>query len=173
MARTVEQACQDFLSHEKYRSGCNLFVIAVVQEFVSGAVHAADNADAIIKKMHGAPFVWIGTNPDEATKQAAAGNVVLGGLTKAQMTYTTKSGQHRVATMGHVVVVVEGGPSRPGEVTLASKVKQAVRGGYPYCYQGAAASAYRFEDRTQVDAVFPGPLLDKVIYAYLPIASAR
>jgi len=71
--------------------------------------------------------------------------------------------------MGHVVVVVPGGPSEPCHVRLTNGKEQAARGGYPYCYQGAAHEVYRFSERTQVDAVFPSLLLDKVIYAYVPL----
>jgi hypothetical protein len=46
----------------------------------------------------------------------------------------------------------------------------AVRGGYPYCYQGAHVERFRFQEMTQVDAVFPSLLLTKVIYGYIELA---
>jgi hypothetical protein len=85
------------------------------------------------------------------------------------MTYTQKDGKQHTATMGHVVVVVGGGPSSATTVKLLNGKTQPARGGYPYCYQGAANAPYRFTQQTQVDVVFPSAVLDNVVYAYLPI----
>ena len=173
MSRTVEQVCQDSLDHEALVSGCNEFVLAVVQTFDKDALSSGDKANLIVsRKMKSPPWIWIGEDPDEATRQANAGHLVLGGLTSKEMTYTDKGHQH-VATMGHVVVVAPGGPSKPGQVTLMNGLKQAMRGGYPYCYQGAFMKAYRFRNRTQVDVVFPGLLLKKRHYAYIEIGTKK
>ena len=37
----------------------------------------------------------------------------------------------------------------------------------------AAHEIYRFKERTQVDAVFPALLLDRVIYAYIDIKKEK
>jgi hypothetical protein len=111
--------------------------------------------------------------PDKATQYATDGQFVIGGLTQTEMTYVGRDQKEHKATMGHVVVVVPGGPSKPSQVKLTDGTLQPVRGGYPYCYQGAAHALYRFTERTQVDAVFPGLLLTKVIYAYIEITKSK
>jgi hypothetical protein len=174
MARTVEQVCQDCLGHDNLVAGCNEFVLAVVATFNPAALSPGDMANGILTgRLKSSPWIWIGEKPDEATRQAASGNLVLGGLTSTEMSFTDKKGKQHVASMGHIVVVTPGGPSLPGEITLTDGTTQPCRGGYPYCYQGAYNKLYRFKDRTQVDAVFPGALLQLVHYAYLNIKGDR
>lgn len=172
MAKSVEQVCKDSLERESLLAGCNEFVLAVVAAFDAKALAPGDKANVIVsKKLKSSPWIWIGEKPAEATRQAAQGNLVLGGLTSSEMTFVDKGGKQHTATMGHIVVVAPGGPSLPGEVTLTDGTTQPCRGGYPYCYQGAYNKLYRFKQRTQVDAVFPGNLLHRVHYAYLKIKS--
>jgi len=173
MRRTIEQACEDALDHENLLASCNGFVYAIVNEFASGAIEPGANADSIVSNKllkGGGQWVSIGQDPDGATAKAAEGNLVLGGLTKAELTYTDSKKRRHEATMGHVVVVVAGGPSKPMDIMLMYvNTPQSCRGGYPYCYQGAANKQWRFKEKTQVDAVFPGLLLNKVHYAYIEI----
>jgi hypothetical protein len=175
MARTIEQACADAVDHENLLASCNGFVYAIVSEFAPGAIEPGANADGIVSNKllkGGDQWVPIGQNPDDATAKAAEGNLVLGGLTSAEMTYKDMKKREHKASMGHVVVVVGGGPSKPITLMLMDgKTAQACRGGYPYCFQGAAHSLWRFKGKTQVDAVFPGVLLSKVHYAYIKLAS--
>ena len=89
---------------------------------------------------------------------------MVGGLTQTEMTYIGRDTKEHKAKMGHVAVVVPGGPSKPGSVKLADGTLMPVRGGYPYCHQGAAHEIYRFKERTQVDAVFPALLLGRVAW---------
>lgn len=173
MARSVTQVCEDSLDHPELLQGCNLFVIAVAKEFGYGDV-VVGNADAIRGKFNSEsgtalPFIYIGKNPDLATQLANEGHLVIGGLTKSEMKYKDKGGHEHAASMGHVVIVAPGGPSRPGTVKLADGREQATRGGYPYCFQGAAHAPYRIKARTQVDLVFPSALLKEVVYAYLKV----
>jgi hypothetical protein len=183
MARTVEEICQQFVKDTKLVASCNEFLQSVAAE-VGREYNVKDiatafsgNANAIRSRFSSAdgtqkPFIYIGTNPTLATKYADAGQFVVGGLTSTEMTYTGRDKREHKASMGHVVVVAPGGPSKPCHIKLMNGVDQAVRGGYPYCYQGAAHEIYRFTERTQVDAVFPALLLNKVIYAYIAIKAA-
>jgi hypothetical protein len=180
MAQSVEAICGLLVKDSKLVANCNEFLLAAAQK-VAGEYRRAEitnlfmgKADAIRGRFSTAattvaPFVYIGTDPDLATKHATAGQFVVGGLTSTEMTYVGRDKKPRTAAMGHVVVVVPGGPSKPRHIKLASGVDQAARGGYPFCYQGAANAAYRFAEKTSVDVVFPGLLLDKVIYAYIAI----
>jgi hypothetical protein len=175
MARTIEQACEDAVDHENLLASCNGFVYAVVNEFAPGAIEPGADADKIVSSKllkSGGRWIAIGQNSNDATARAEEGDLVLGGLTSQEMTYTDGKKREHKATMGHVVVVVAGGPSKPITIMLMDgKTPQACRGGYPYCYQGAAHSLWRFKGKTQVDAVFPGQLLSKVHYAYIKLAA--
>jgi hypothetical protein len=182
MPTAVEDICKLFVKDPTKVANCNEFIQAVAGKV--GAEWGLDlksaftgNADSIRARFNSepasAPFIYIGAHPDQATQLATDGQFVVGGLTKMEMTYMGRDGKQRTATMGHVVVVAPGGPSKPGVVTLTDGTQQAVRGGYPYCYQGAAHEIYRFTDRTQVDAVFPATLLTKVIYAYIDIQKKK
>jgi hypothetical protein len=143
-----------------------------VNEFASGAIAPGDKANTIIeRRIKHPPWVWLGEKPDEATKRATRGDLVLGGLTSSEMTYIDRRKREHSATMGHVVVIAPGGPSRPGDQKLADGTTQPCRGGYPYCYQGAYNALYRIRSRTQVDLVFPSLLLDKVHYAYVDLSA--
>lgn len=162
---------------------CNEFIQAVAAKV--GAEWGVNLSDAfagnanLIRGRFGsqndtkAPFIYIGPYPDKATQYANDGQFVVGGLTSTEMTYVGRDKKQRTATMGHVVVVTPGGPSKPCIVTLTNGTAQPARGGYPYCYQGAAHEIYRFTDRTQVDVVFPSMLLNKVLYAYIDIQSKK
>jgi hypothetical protein len=173
MVRSVVQVCEDSLDHEELLKDCSGFLTAVAKEFGYGDVVRGDAngirakfANEVVTKE---PFHFIGKNPDLATEYAGKGHLVLGGLTSSEMTYKDKSGREHKASMGHVVIVVPGGPSKPGKVKLADGREQPVRGGYPYCYQGAANRPYRLKERTQVDLVFPSVCLRDVIYAWLEV----
>ena len=180
MADSVENICALLVKDSKLVASCNGFLAAV-----AGKVQSEYKIDGLLALFAGTadvirarfadeartvkPFVFIGQDPNKATSMADAGHFVVGGLTSGEMTYVGRDKTLRTATMGHVVVVVPGGPSKPCNIRLANGKDQPARGGYPYCYQGAAHALYRFSDRTQVDAVFPSILLDKVIYAYVPL----
>jgi hypothetical protein len=180
---TVEDICKLYVKDVAKVANCNQFLQAVAgkvgTEYGLGLNAAfVGNANVIrgrfsSEKSTNPPFIYIGPLPDEATQYATDGQFVVGGLTQTEMTYVGKDSKEHKATMGHVVVVVPGGPSKPGTVKLGDGTSQPVRGGYPYCYQGAAHEIYRFKERTQVDAVFPGLLLDKVIYAYIDIKKKK
>jgi hypothetical protein len=173
MARSVVQVCEDFLDHSALLRDCSGFVSAVAKEFGYADVVRGD-ANGLRAKFGSEattklPLRFIGKNPDLATEYAGKGHLVIGGLTSSEMIYKDRSGKEHKASMGHVVVVAPGGPSKPGKVTLADGREQPVRGGYPYCYQGAANSPYRLKARTQVDLVFPSVCLKDVIYAWLEV----
>ena len=170
----VEDICKGYIKDPAKVANCNEFLQAVAAKVgsewgVNLTEAFAGNADSIRTRFGTRPFVFIGPYPDKATEFANAGQFVVGGLTHAEMTYIDKNKKPHIATMGHVVVVVPGGPSSSGNVTLTDGTFQPVRGGYPYCYQGAARKAFRFKERTQVDVVFPATLLNKVEYAYIDI----
>jgi len=180
MPQSVEMICQQLVKNSKLVANCNDFVQAVAAKVASEyklndfSSVLLGNANAIRARFGSPgstlkPLVYIGTNPNLATKFATDGQFVIGGLTSAEMTYTGRDKHEHKATMGHVVVVVPGGPSKACHIRLMNGVDQAVRGGYPYCYQGAAHEIYRFTERTQVDAVFPALLLNRIIYAYIAI----
>jgi hypothetical protein len=180
MAESVEDICTRLVKDSKLVASCNGFLAAVANKVESEhkveGVSAlfAGTADSVRGRFADEartvkPLVFIGQDPDKATAMAAAGHFVVGGLTSGEMTYVGRDKVQRTATMGHVVVVVPGGPSKPRVVRLANGKDQPARGGYPYCYQGAAHAIYRFSERTQVDVVFPSLLLDRVIYAYVPL----
>src|SRR5580765_2594037 len=147
MPMTVEDICKIYVKDPAKISNCNEFLQAVAAKVGSeyrldlkGAF--AGNANAIrgrfTNEMSAAPFVFIGRFPDKATQFALDGQFVVGGLTQDEMTYVGRDRKEHKASMGHVVVVVPGGPSKSGTVKLADGTFQPVRGGYPYCYQGAA-----------------------------------
>ena len=186
MADSIGDICKLLVKDEKLVASCNGFLAAVAAKVATAynvdglAAAFAGNANAIRgrfsnKASTAKPFEYIGQDPDKATAMAEDGHFVVGGLTSTEMTYVGRDKKTHTATMGHLVVVVRGGPSEPCHVKLAKKdskgrqLEQAARGGYPYCYQGAAHEIYRFSERTQVDAVFPSLLLDKVVYAYVPL----
>lgn len=178
MPTSVEDICKLYVKDPAKVANCNGFIQAVAAKVgtewgMDLTAAFAGNADSIRTQFGSpngsAPFIYIGPFPDKATRFANAGQFVVGGLTSTEMTYVGRDKKKRVATMGHIVVVAPGGPSAPGKVTLANGVEQPVRGGYPYCYQGAAHEIYRFASRTQVDVVFPAMLLNKVLYAYIDI----
>jgi len=183
MADSVEDICALLVKDEKLVASCNGFLAAVAAKVASaykidGLVAAfAGNANAIRGRFSNKistvkPFEFIGKDPAKATEMATNGHFVVGGLTSTEMTYVGRDKKTHTATMGHVVVVVPGGPSKACHVRLANGTEQAARGGYPYCYQGAAHEVYRFSERTQVDAVFPSLLLDRVVYAYVALKTA-
>jgi hypothetical protein len=173
MAQSISQVCEECLNNAELLKGCNLFVQSVCSTFGYGYLFSKDdNADAIIAKFSQKPFHWIGKDPDKATDCANTGSLVLGGLTKAGMTYKNKLGVKIDASMGHVVVVAPGGPSIAGKLKLANGQTQDMRGGYPYCYGGAAIPKYRIKSKLQVDAVFPSVVLQDVIYAYLNVITS-
>jgi hypothetical protein len=169
MAMAVEEISAQFVKDEKIIADCNKFVQAVAgkvateygmrsQEFSGAFVGTADEIRARFEK---APFVSIGSNKALATKMANEGQLVLGGLGLHEMkTYEPR------ATMGHVVVIAPGGPSKP---LAPSGSFHGARGGYPYCYQGAHNLQYRFKAKTQVDVVFPKNALPHIHYAYIEI----
>jgi len=174
MPTSVEDVCKLYVKDSTKVANCNQFLQAVASKV--GADWGVDlskafsgNADTIRGRFKEAPFIYIGPFPDKATAFATDGKFVVGGLTHGEMTYIGRDNRRRTATMGHVVVIAPGGPSKGGEIELADGTKQKVRGGYPYCYQGAAHEIYRFDHRTHVDAVFPALLLDRVEYAYIDI----
>jgi hypothetical protein len=174
MPTAVEDICKLYIKDPAKVANCNEFVQAVAEKVgkewgVSLTTLFAGNADAIRGRFLIAPFIYIGPVPSRATQLANEGYFVLGGLSRTEMSYVGRDKKHHNATMGHVVVVAPGGPSLQGTLILTDGTKQPVRGGYPYCYQGAAHKIYRFPDRTQVDAVFPSVLLNKVEYAYIDI----
>lgn len=183
MPTAVEDICKLYVKDKSKIADCNKFIQAVAAKVstewgVNLTQAFAGNADSIRARFGSPdatslPFTYIGPFPDKATELAEAGQFVVGGLRHTEMTYTGRDKKQRVATMGHVVVVVPGGPSKPRIVRLTNGTDQPVRGGYPYCYQGAAHEIYRFTDKTQVDAVFPAMLLDKVIYAYIDIQKKK
>lgn len=183
MPMTVEDICKLYVKDPKKVANCNEFLQAVAErvggEYGLNLREAfAGNANTIrgrfnTEKNTSPPFIYIGPFPDEATQYATDGQFVIGGLTQTEMTYVGRDKKEHKATMGHVVVVVPGGPSKAVPVTLADGTLQPVRGGYPYCYQGAAHALYRFKERTQVDAVFPALLLTRVIYACVDLKKRR
>jgi hypothetical protein len=182
MPIAVEVICKLYVKDSAKIANCNEFLQAVAgkvaTEYGLDLTEAfAGNANLIrgrfSEKSTKPPFIYIGPFPDKATQYAADGQFVVGGLTQTEMTYIGRDTKEHKATMGHVVVVVPGGPSKPGTVKLTDGTLMPVRGGYPYCYQGAAHEIYRFKERTQVDAVFPALLLGRVIYAYIEIQKAR
>lgn len=154
MAMAVEDISALFVKDERIIADCNKFVQAVagrvateygmkLQEF---SIAFAGTADEIRSRFDKPPFVSIGTNKERATELANQGELVLGGFGLSEMKkYEPK------ATMGHIVVIAPGGPSKP---LAPSGSFPGARGGYPYCYQGAHNSLYRFKTRTQVDVVF-------------------
>jgi len=179
MSVVVEDICRLLLKDSVLIGSCNGYIQEVAKRVGLGTGLDLDaafegDADAIRARFSTeagtqAPFHYIGPFPDKATQFANDGQFVVGGLTHQEMTYAGRDGKLRVATMGHVVVIAPHGPSTPGTVTLTDGSEQAVRGGYPYCYQGAHYSRYRFTERTQVDVVFPALRLTSVIYAYIDI----
>ena len=183
MPMAVEDICKLYVRDPAKVANCNEFLQAIAEKV--GAENGlnlreafAGNANTIRGRFNtqtstGPPFIYIGPFPDKATQYAADGQFVIGGLTQTEMTYVGRDNREHKSTMGHVVVVVPGGPSKQVPVKLADGTLQPVRGGYPYCYQGAAHALYRFKERTQVDAVFPGLLLTRVIYAYIDLKKRK
>jgi hypothetical protein len=183
MAQSLESICQQVVKNPKLVANCNEFIMAVATKVGSEynlkdmATAFAGNANSIRDRFGTAgstvkPFIYIGKDPYLATRYATEGHFVVGGLTSTEMTYMYYIGKDKhqnTATMGHLVVVVPGGPSRRCEIKLMNGETQSARGGYPYCYQGAHKPQYRFTEKTQVDAVFPRLLLNKVVYAYIPL----
>jgi hypothetical protein len=172
MPASIEDICKRLVQDKALVANCNVFLIAAADAIGAAGNVFQGNADTIRGKFGTpettvAPFHYIGKDPNKATAYANKGYFVVGGLTRAEMTYTGLHGHDHKATMGHVVVVVPGGPSAAGEVTLADGSKRPARGGYPYCYQGAHVPAYRFSARTQVDVVFPAVTLGNVVYAWV------
>jgi hypothetical protein len=170
MAMAIETISAQFVMDDLVVADCNKFVQAVAgkvaTEYQIGLSEAfAGNADAIRNRFSESPFIPIGKDKALATKLANEGQLVLGGLNTHEMKlYEPK------ATMGHVVVIAPGGPSKAiSEVKLKNGKTQAARGGYPYCYQGAHLSQYRFKEKTQVDVVFPSRSLEHINYAYVDI----
>jgi len=153
-------------------ANCSGYLTAVAETIGAAGNAFQGNADTIRSRFSTAestiaPFHYIGKDPNKATAYANKGYFVVGGLTSAEMTYKDLQGHEHRASMGHVVVIVPGGPSTGGEVTLADRSKRPARGGYPYCFQGAYVPAYRFSERTQVDVVFPRVTLQNVVYAWV------
>jgi hypothetical protein len=172
MPDSIEDVCQRLVQNKALVANCSGYLTAVAEALGAPGNAFQGNADTIRSRFNTAqstsePFHYIGKDPDKATAYANKGYFVVGGLTRAEMTYKEAGGHEHRASMGHVVVVVPGGPSQAGEVTLADGSKRAARGGYPYCYQGAHVPAYRFSGRTQVDVVFPSVKLRDVIYAWV------
>jgi hypothetical protein len=169
MAMPVEEITGQLVKDERLIADCNKFVQAVaskvaseygmnLRDFSSAFAGTADNIRARFDKP---PFISIANDKARATKLANEGQLVLGGLSLNEMrTYEPK------ATMGHIVVIAPGGPSKP--LAPGGSFKGA-RGGYPYCYQGAHIPQYRFKTRTQVDVVFPKDSLPHINYAYINI----
>ena len=167
MAMPVEEISGQFVKDERLVADCNKFVQAVagkvateygIHDLSSAFAGTADNIRARFDKP---PFISIANDKNLATKLANEGQLVLGGLGLNEMrTYEPK------ATMGHIVVIAPGGPSKP--LAPGGSFKDA-RGGYPYCFQGAHILQYRFKTRTQVDVVFPKDSLPHINYAYINI----
>jgi hypothetical protein len=167
--RTITQICEDCLTHDELLKGCNLFVQAVCAAKDYGDVFSkGDDADAMVGALKKPPFQPIATK-GEATERANGGMLVIGGLTRQEMSYVKKDGTEVKATMGHVVVVAPGGPSTPAKIKLNDGKFYSFAGGYPYCYGGAARVLYRLAFRLSVDVVFPTPVRDHVHYAYLQV----
>ncbi len=168
-SRTVEQVCQDYLEHPELLKGCNLFVQAVCANFEYDKLfNKGDNADAMIAKFRAAPFHDLGTDKKAAADKAAEGQLVLGGLTLANM----KAGsdpKKKAPTMGHVVVIAPGGLCPPSTFTRADGVDQDAAGGYPYCYGGAAMEIYRVKEKVTISFVMPKTSRDKTQYAWLDV----
>ncbi len=172
--RTITQICTDTLDHPELLAGCNLFVQSVLGSLGYGDLFTkGDDADAMVAAFAKAPFHLIGKNPGEAMKRAGEGKLVVAGMTKAAMSYVTKQGDKVQASMGHVVIVLPGGPSKPGSVTLANGVVQPNRGGYPLSCGGAAMARYRIKSVLSIDVVFPSKVLNDVVYAYLDLPAAQ
>ena len=168
--RTISQVCEDCLDHPELLRGCNLFVQAVCAAFDYGDVFSkGDDADAMVKKFSSAPFHLIGKDKAKATEYANSGKLVIGGLNRAGMSYTSKQHKEIKASMGHVVIIAPGGPSKPGKTVLLDGTEQDSAGGYPFTYGGAAILKYRIKSMLSVDIVFPKPVRDDVAYAYLDI----
>jgi hypothetical protein len=175
MPTSVEDICKLYIHDASKVANCNEFLQAVAAKV--GSEYGIDlrqafsgNADSIRARLGGEkPFISIGRMPALATQLANQGQFVIGGLSHAEMTYVGRDKKEHAATMGHVVVIAPGGPSHATTITLANGKKQPCRGGYPYCYQGAAHEMYRILGRTQVDLVFPALLLGQVCYAYIDI----
>jgi len=117
-------------------------------------------ADDIVARMRaGAPYKFLGKNPDGATKFAADGYFVIGGIESSEMANDPDS--------GHVFVVVPGGPSSAGITTpwKDSKDKAILsRGGAPYCYNGSSNPKIPTDVRTQVDIIFSRADERSVVY---------
>src|SRR5262245_46975049 len=124
MARTVEEICGDLVKDSKLVANCNDFLLAVATKVASEYKRPditnvfLGKADTIRARFNDkgsavAPFVFIGTDPTMATQRATDGQFVVGGLLSTEMTYIGRDNKQRTATMGHVVVVVPGGPSKP------------------------------------------------------------
>jgi hypothetical protein len=181
MAGEVEDISLIYVKDPGKVANCNEFIQAVAQYL--GGKHPIDlvtpfagKSQDIVAKFAKAkpdpPFVSVATK-DEATKLANAGQFVVAGLTADEMRKYQPG-----ATMGHIVVVAPGGPSKPlseikdpkGNIIKNKNGKpQEARGGYPYCYQGAHYGAYQFNHKTQVDVVFPSLSLPHIHYAYIDI----
>lgn len=162
IAPRVEEVCKKVVEEQESREACNKFVEAVAKEF--GRENACKGlADEILARMRSSAdgFVLIGPHPSDATKRATQGKLVLGGLSSTEMNDKN----------GHIVVIVPGGPSQRTKIYLCDNQERHCRGGYPYCYHGTMKPNIRFRHRTQVDAVFPKEKLDKIVYAYLDVAS--
>jgi hypothetical protein len=177
MAMSVDEIGAMLVRDEALIADCNKFVQAVAGRVaIEFAIKKVDfgraflgKSDAIVSRFTHAPFISIAKDKDRATKLANEGQLVLGGLTLPDMLrYEPK--KKPKPTMGHIVVIAPGGPSHyiaphPGF--------PGARGGYPYCYQGAHISQYRFKSRTQVDIVFPRNSLPFIDYAYIDINEQR
>jgi hypothetical protein len=167
----IEDICKRLVKDKALVAECSGFLRAVAEVLQVGNAFAG-NANTIRGRFGtqagtSLPFNYIGMDGDKATAYADKGYFVVGGLTSTEMNFKDTHGHEHKATMGHVVVVVPGGPSQRCVVTLADGTRRDARGGYPYCYQGAHYLPYRFSERTQVDVVFPAVLLPKVVYAWV------
>lgn len=169
MAMAVDEISAQLVNDERIIADCNKFVQAVAGKVATEyGIKYADfsklfmgTANDIRLRFDRAPFISIGTDRARATKLANEGQLVFGGLSLHEMQlYEPK------ASMGHIVVIAPGGPSKP--IPKSPKFHGA-HGGYPYCYQGAHDPRYRFKNKTQVDAVFPRSSLPHIQYAYIQI----
>ncbi|MFL7903128.1 hypothetical protein ACJ41P_18485 [Azospirillum argentinense] len=161
---TVESVCKEVSSNATNLENCNIFVQEVAKKLNSEGLFGG-NADNIVARMRkGEPFTKLGTSSDSATKYAADGYLVVGGLESFNM--------QKKPDNGHVFVVVPGGPSQAGldtPWTDSNGKPYPSRGGQPYCYHGSKNPKLRTPNRTQVDFLFSRTDEKNVFYAALPV----
>lgn len=173
MPKSVDEICRALLQDDLLVANAGTFIQAVGRAF--GLDHALNGTANTIRGRFSTPaivtfpFNYIGPDPGLATWHADRGLLVLGGVTSEEMVDIGPSGHPHRASMGHIVVIAPGGPSRPGLVTLNDGSTRTAPGGYPYCYHGTSYYAFRCRERTQVDVVFPRDRLHKLVYCWMTL----